>query len=78
MIVYKTKTIYETLSECYLDACAHEILHCIVMKEFYNKHPEKQVYTEGRCKDLFIQNFMDAALCEGRVKEYPNYNFKEN
>lgn len=58
----------------YMDACAHEILDCIEVENFYRTSPTaSRAFAEGRCKDIFIENFMRKALEEGRVKGYEKY-----
>ena len=74
----KDKIIYNTLAECYIDACAHEVLHCIEVENFYRTSPTaNRAFAEGRCKDTFIENFMRHALEDGKVKGYENYKDKE-
>ena len=60
--------MYNTLAECYIDACAHEILHCIEVENFYRtSHTAHRACAEGRNKDAFIENFIRQALKEGKI-----------
>ena len=63
--------MYNTLAECYVDACAHETLHCIEIENFYKASPTAhRACAEGRNKDAFIENFIRQALKDGKIIEY--------